>query len=220
MVAYSAMDWYHIFVLIALVVCFGIFLGYFIRLIRLGMPKDKARLQGNKAAGIRYAFIGSMLPQHKESAYLHLPTYTAGVLYHLGTFLSLLLFVYSFINIWTRWIMPELLGWILGGCLLISTLCGLGVLIKRFVSQELRFFSNPDDYVSNVTTTLFQGITAIFVAFPHLPSIDVVYFIIVALFLVWLPLGKTRHALYFFFARLHLGHFYGRCGTWPEKSKL
>jgi len=216
MVVYSAMEWYHILEWVASVICFGIFFGHFIRLISFGLPKDKAKTQGKTSAGIRYAYINSMMPQHKESAYLHLPTYTAGIIYHLGTFLSLLLLIFSLINIWIGWKMPELLGWILGGCLLISTLCGLGVLIKRIVKQELRSFSNPDDYISNGLTTIFQAITALFIAFPHLPAIEIVYFIISVLFLVWFPLGKTRHILYFFFARLHLGYFYGRRGTWPE----
>ncbi|HPK29796.1 MAG TPA: hypothetical protein PK979_01990 [Bacteroidales bacterium] len=214
------MDWYHILALVAFVACCGMFLGHFIHLIRLGMPKDKAKAQGKTAAGIRYAYINSMMPQHKESAYLHLPTYTAGIIYHLGTFLSLLLLLYSLINIYIGWAMPEVFRWIIGACLLISTLFGLGVLIKRLVKQELRSFSNPDDYISNGLTTLFQAITALFITFPHIPAIEMVYFILAVLFLVWFPLGKTRHILYFFFARLHLGYFYGRRGTWPEKSKL
>ena len=108
------MNWYHILAWVALVACIVMFFGHFIRLIRLGMPKDQAKAQGSTPAGIRYAFINSMMPQHKESAYLHLPTYAAGIIYHLGTFLSLLLLVYSLINIFTHWAMPEVLGWIIG----------------------------------------------------------------------------------------------------------
>lgn len=32
-----------------------------------------------------------------------------------------------------------------------------------------------------------------------------VYYVVMALLLVWLPLGKIKHVLYFFFARYHLG---------------
>ena len=39
------------------------------------------------------------------------------------------------------------------------------------------------------------------------------YYIAFSIFLIWIPIGKTRHLLYFFYARYHLGAFYGRRGT-------
>ena len=46
------------------------------------------------------------------------------------------------------------------------------------------------------------------------------YYIIMALLFVWMPLGKIKHVLYFFFARYHLGFFYGWRGTWPPKKAI
>ena len=33
-----------------------------------------------------------------------------------------------------------------------------------------------------------------------------------------MPLGKLRHAVYYFAARYHLGFFYGWRNVWPNKE--
>ena len=205
------MTLYQIISLIAFLVCFLSLTYHFFRIIRLGSPKDYSYKSGNLKSAIVYSFVGAMNPLKKESAYLHLPTYTAGILYHIGTFISLALFFLFLFNIRLAYS----LQWILICVLIISSFSGLGIFLKRISARKLRHLSNPDDYISNLIVTLFQTCTLIVLV---KETISPYYFICVSLLFLYLPLGKLKHSLYFFAARYHLGFFYGWRGIWPVKS--
>jgi len=151
------MNWYIGLSYFSLACCCLSCLYHFIRLISLGYPVDYSQKTGNIGAATRYAFTGAMSPLKKESAYLHLPTYAAGLLYHIGTFISIsLFFLFLFkieIQAWPQWILI--------GILLLTGFSGLGILIKRLIKKELRFLSNPDDYISNILVTVFHFMTAL-----------------------------------------------------------
>jgi hypothetical protein len=198
--------------LAAFLICFLILAFHFFRLIRLGLPKDYSHKKGNLKSAIPYSFTGAMNPLKKESAFLHLPTYTAGILYHTGTFICLVLFFLFQFDI----SFSNTIQWILIFVLAASSLSGLGIFIKRITLKKLKHLSNPDDYISNLLVTVFQIITLIVLLktayFPY-------YFIFAGLLFLYLPLGKLKHSLYFFAARYHLGFFYGWRGIWPLKSQ-
>jgi hypothetical protein len=189
--------------------CLTVYCYQLIRIILLGAPIEYSKPIGSEKSGISYSFTGAMSPKKKESAYLHLPTYTTGIIYHLGTFLAIVLFFLILLNVKLN----ETINILLAIFLLISGLCGLGILIKRMVKKELRFFSNPDDYLSNILVSLFHLGTAYF-----LIKFSAIYFILVSLLLLYLPIGKLKHSIYFFAARYHLGFFYGRRGVWPPNK--
>jgi hypothetical protein len=226
----TALFWYQWTALAALAICLVLLLAHFIRLVRLGRPVDYSRKAGNTGKAVRFAFTGAMSPTRKESAFLHLPTYTAGLFYHVGTFLSLFLFFF----IISGWI-PE--GWLaiaIAAFLCISSFSGIAILVKRIVKKELRSLSNPDDFISNFLVTLFQISTIVMILLslylpasplPRLPSsyrLTVLpsYYLIYSLLMLYIPVGKLRHTVYFFAARYHLGYFFGWRGVWPpEKLK-
>lgn len=205
------MFWYQWLALISLIICTTNCFYHFFYLIRSGRPKDYAAPAGTTGAAIRYSFTGAMSPAKKESAYLHLPTYTAGIFYHIGTFLSIFLFFLFLLNYYPQGI----LMWIPAGILVISGSSGLIILIKRMLNKQLRSLSNPDDFISNILVTIvhFMSMLALF-----LPVIHPAYFVTISLLLLYLPLGKLKHTIYFFAARYHLGHFYGWRGVWPPKK--
>ena len=205
------MTTYRLIALIAFLICFVSLAFHLFRLIRLGSPKDYSVKRGNLKSAITYSFTGAMNPFEKESAYLHFPTYTAGILYHIGTFLSIIIFFLLLFNI-------SITGSFQWGflCLAaVSSISGLGIFIKRITLKKLRFLSNPDDYISNFLVTAFQVLTLIvLVNEAFIPY----YFISAGLLFLYLPLGKLKHSLYFFAARYHLGFFYGWRGIWPVRS--
>ena len=204
------MSWHEWLTVGALAVCLGSLSYHLFRLIRLGKPRDFAKPAGSESEGIRYSFTSGMNPARKESAYLHLPTYSAGLLYHAGTFISLALLVLSLVGLF-----PEgTLAWIAGIFLGATGIAGIFILIKRMVVRKLRILSNPDDYLSNVLVTLFQIFTIVRLAGGE--SWAPAYHIISALLLLYLPLGKLKHLVYFFAARYQLGIFYGRRGVWTK----
>ncbi|EKD30742.1 MAG: hypothetical protein ACD_77C00477G0010 [uncultured bacterium] len=207
------MCWYHWIAIISLTLSFSLLTFQFVRLLFLGRPNELSAPSGNVSKGVIYSFTKAMSPSQKESAYMHLPTYAAGIIYHIGTFLSLGIFL-VFISGITEWY--EGIKYFLSALLFVSVAAGFAVLIKRVLNSELKSLSGPDDYISNLLTTFAQLFSAFFLLFPGLEPF---YYLTMSLFLVWLPLGKTRHLLYFFFARYHLGFFYGWRGTWPQKTE-
>lgn len=204
------MHWYHWLAIIGLGICLLSCIYHFYRIISLGNPPEYARKAGHIGKAVRYSFTGAMSPKVKESAYLHMPTYLAGIIYHLGTFLAIFIFIFALLGIWLTGPVMH----IAAGILLLSALSGFAILIKRITKKELRSLSNPDDYISNILVNLFQLFTALAMLEPGLTPI---YFIISALLLLYFPLGKLKHAVYFFAARYHLGYFYGWRGVWPPR---
>ena len=205
------MTWYYWLALASLAICVGSLLFHTIRLIKLGKPKDYSNPIGKPSAAIPYSFTGAMSPTKKESAYLHMPTYTAGILYHLGTFLSIFIFLIMLLQI----PITGLASWIIFGFLMITGVSGLGILIKRMVKPQMRALSNPDDYISNLLVTIFQFITALALIES---TIIPLYFIVASLLLLYVPLSKLKHTIYFFAARYHLGYFFGWRNVWPPKQ--
>jgi len=202
------MIWYHYLTIAALLVCLIGLSFHLIRLVRLGAPVDYSRRRGEVTPAITYSFLGAMSPGKKESAYLHLPTYAAGLLYHMGTSASvILLFVYLLeVEI------DGIVRWALMGLLAVSTVNGMAILVKRMAVKPLKALSNPDDYISNFLVTAFQLFT---VARLGDAAFAPFYFLSASLLLLYMPIGKLKHVLYFFAARYHLGLFYGWRGIWP-----
>ncbi|MDD4492375.1 MAG: hypothetical protein PHV09_07615 [Bacteroidales bacterium] len=207
------MCWYHWIAISSLIFSVALFSYQFARLVILGRPHDLSVSSGNVTKGIVYSFTKAMAPGAKESAYLHMPTYAGGIIYHLGTFLSLLLF---FVLITGFPSLNDPLKSIFSVLLFFSFFAGFAILIKRIINKDLKSLSGLDDYISNGVTSLVQLFTAVYLL---IPDAETFYYLSVALFFIWLPLGKTKHLLFFFFARYHLGFFYGWRGTWPQKSE-
>jgi hypothetical protein len=207
------MNWYYWLAILGLGVCLLSCVYHFYRIITLGNPPEYARRSGHIGRAVRYSFTGAMSPKVKESAYLHMPTYLAGIIYHIGTFLSMLLFFLALAGIW-----PDgMITYFAGGLLLLSFVCGTGILIKRMGKHELRSLSNPDDYISNILVTAFQFLTIMaMLDTAYIPA----YFIVSAVLLLYFPMGKLKHAVYFFAARYHLGYFYGWRDVWPPKPNM
>jgi nitrate reductase gamma subunit len=219
------MYWYQYLSLVCLSVCLSACLWHFFRLVRLGKPKDLSKKSGNVTKAVIYSNTTAMLPNKKESAYLHLPTYTAGILFHIGIFISLLLFVFTFFNKIGIWLFAY---WWIPICiicfLLISFSCGLFLFFKRLFSKKIRHLSNLDDYFSEIIVTLFQFATMLLLLFttfqlPHYFYIVCLYYVIASLLFLYLPLGKLKHVVYFFAARYQLGFFYGWRNSWPPSTK-
>jgi hypothetical protein len=204
------MDLYHWIAFVSLCICLALCLHHFLRLIRLGKPVDYSTQAGSVSNAIKYSFTGAMSPVKKESAFLHMPTYITGIIYHLGTFLSLILFFPLLLSYtFSPWF-----SMIVSLFLLVSFGFGCGLFIKRLTKKGLRDLSSPDDYISNALVTMFQLMT-IFVL--QIPSFGPVYCIVSALLWIYIPVGKLKHVIYFFAARFQLGYFYGWRGVWPPK---
>jgi hypothetical protein len=205
--------WYQWIGLISLLCCLVISATHLVRLIRMGRPVDFARPAGSIPDGIRYSFTSGMSPVKKESAFLHLPTYFSGIVFHLGLFFTSILFIVVVFR-GTAEGLP--LRMALATVPLAGGITGIILLLKRVASPMLRKLSTPDDYISNVLATLL-----LLTAVAAVTATDYAWLFLVTGSILWcyFPLGKLKHAIYFFAARYYLGVFYGSRGVWGKNIK-
>lgn len=168
-----------------------------------------AEAAGTEQAGVRYALGLGMMPWAKDSARLHLPTYVAGVVFHLGIFAA-------FVHLGALISGADLFGsWrtVLGGLMAIGVLVGLGLLVKRMITGYLRAISTPDDFISNLLVDLFLLSSLVSI---YEPAMQKGVFLSAVLLLVYLPFGKIRHCFFFFVSRITFGRYFGRRGVLPH----
>ena len=124
-------------------------------------------------------------PAAKESAREHLPTWFAGVGYHLGIFAGL-----GYLALLLVGVEPD--GILRRGFqvpLLAGALCGTGLLAKRAFTPRLRGLSCPDDFLSNLLATAFVALAC---ARTISLRLDAVFLAETMLLFLWVPLGKTN----------------------------
>ncbi|MDL2239426.1 hypothetical protein LJC69_05200 [Bacteroidales bacterium OttesenSCG-928-K22] len=89
------MSFYHWILLASIIFCFIACLCWFLKLIK--PVKDYAEPAGTVKDGVLYSSTVAMLPNHKESAYLHFPTYIAGIIFHIGILTAIVLVILQMI---------------------------------------------------------------------------------------------------------------------------
>lgn len=149
-----------------------------------------------------------MLPAHKESVRHHPGKFLIGVALHVGVLLALALLLLLAVR-------PTLalaaLPWA-RPLLLLALAAGLILAARRALSPTLRFMSTPDDYLAIAASCGLLALTALAPAHPRLPAVALIYG---GALLLYLPLGKLRHAVFFFAARLDYGRRLGYRGVYP-----
>ncbi len=167
--------------------------------------------QGNPGKGIRYAFGLGMMPWEKESARRHLITYAAGFMYHFGIFSALFWLILQIASLNVGGYVASALRILAGAGLL----AGLGLFLKRCLKPMMRSISSPDDFIANLLVDIFIGAALGSMLFPGLKG--PLYAVAILLFL-YIPLGKIRHCIFFFYSRILFGYFFGRRGIYPRAA--
>jgi len=181
-----------------------------IKTIHFNKKKLYSVPQGNGLKGIIYALGRGLAPWEKESALKHLPTYLAGIFYHIGIFAALFyLFSLAIPFHLGSFIMPIIRVSIFAGIL-----CGMGLFIKRSLKPHIRRISCPDDFVSNL---LVDGFLILALIDTYRGNLRAVFFTVVIILLLYIPVGKIRHCFFFFYSRILFGFFFGRRGVLPQK---
>ncbi|HLO33122.1 MAG TPA: hypothetical protein VK249_28505 [Anaerolineales bacterium] len=187
---------------------YGIYLRY-AEIKRLALPTDKSPIKGDISGGIRYAFTTGMMPWAKESTRIHMIAYLRGIGFHIGIFAAIGTLIIS--PFWGY--LPPLLSWTLFWILSIGALLGAAGGILRMAERNLRGLSLPDDHFAVWLTTLFITLAAL--ALMNAAFMIPMY-IVSAVTFAYVPLGKIRHCLYFFFSRIFFGKFFGRRAVFPH----
>jgi len=177
------------------------------------LPTDKSPIKGNISHGITYAFTKGMMPWAKESTRIHMIAYLRGIGFHIGIFAAIGAVIIS--PFWKY--LPPFLSLTLFWVLTISAILGAAGGIMRIAEHNLRGLSLPDDHFAVWLTTLFMTVAAL--ALINNAFVIPMY-IISAITFVYVPLGKIRHCLYFFFSRIFFGKFFGRRAVFPHPEAV
>jgi len=178
-----------------------------------GRKPHYARSQGEGKKGIFYAFGKAMMPWEKESARRHILSYLAGIFYHGGIFVAFFYLFSLVISLELKMPFVFVFRILIG----IGFICGIGIFAKRIIHTSLRKISCPDDFAANLMVDLFLALAFLSTFYPVLKTY---FFIISSILFLYIPLGKIRHCVLFFYVRILFGLFYGRRGVLPQKIKF
>ncbi|MBN2430202.1 MAG: hypothetical protein JXQ27_01945 [Acidobacteria bacterium] len=195
-------------VLVSLLICVATLTAMVLRSRAFGKRALHAAPVATATRGIVFAFGTGMLPWEKESARRHLFTYLAGIIYHVGVFTAA-----GYVSWRLVFGAPAGGSALLTVFLLPGVAAGVFLLLKRLFVRNMRRLSVPDDYISNLLVNYLLAASAVdAVTGTFTPGL----YLAVILLLIYIPLGKIRHCVFFFYARYLLGRFHGRRGTWPK----
>jgi hypothetical protein len=164
---------------------------------------DRSPVKGSPGRGVLYAFTLGMAPWAKESTRRHFLAYLRGIGFHAGIFAGL---AALFASPWWSFVLAPVL-WLFAALTGLGALFGLAGDLLRWAEHNLRALSTPDDHASVWVVTIFLATTTL--ALLNAAWLPAMY-VTSAVMLVYAPLGKIRHCIYFFFSRRFFGLFVGR----------
>jgi hypothetical protein len=171
-----------------------------------------AHPQGSSFTGIVYAFGQGMLPWEKESAAKHIWTYIAGTLYHVGILMVMLFLGTVLLHI----SLPAIILQEVRITLVIGMVGGLALLIKRITQSNMRILSDSGDYLANIIVDLLI-LSALATTFAE--TMFIPFFTIAIITFIYVPFGKIRHCVFFFYTRFLFGDFFGKRGVFPHPPR-
>ena len=175
---------------------------------RGGGRRDYSRRAGAPWKGVLYSFTTGMTPAHKESVRLHPGKFALGLVMHVGVIVSLVGVV--LLLVWPTGAL-RILSFLRPVCA-VALVAGIGLLFRRILSGTMRAISSPDDYLAILATC---GLLACFSLFRMDARGQLVVLLYAGLLFVYLPLGKLRHAVFFFVARGDYARRLGYRGVYP-----
>ncbi len=184
-------------------------LGILLRLreiLKRPFKQDLARARGSIRRGVLYAFTLGMAPWEKESTRLHWLAYLRGIFFHLGVFVA---FAVLFASPWLQ-AAPQWLVWIGLAFTGSGALFGLAGIPMRLAGENERILSTPDDYFSILLSALF---TALAFGVLITPWLLPAFYLVAAVTAIYIPFGKIRHCVYFFYSKFFFGLNFGRRGV-------
>ncbi len=173
---------------------------------------DYSRPQGRPGRGVIYAFTVAMLPSHKESIRNHPVEFLVGALMHLGVIVALLGILLAGVHPGSGVAALQRLRPLLW----LALIAGLWLGLRRLGSRDLRAMSSPDDYVAILASCGLLIVTSLIGTRPVMPVVAMLY---TAALLVYVPLGKLRHIVFFFAARADYGRRLGYRGVYPPATE-
>lgn len=191
----------------ALVVSVGIFAARWGAMTKLPFLKnDRSEPKDSALKGILYAFTLGMAPWAKESTRIHAVAYTRGIVFHVGIFAGLAALIAS------PWLdaIPFVIRTLFAVFVGLGAIMGIAGGVMRVAEHNLRGISTRDDHAAVWLVSLWLAVTTLALIFSALTP---AMYIVSASMLLYAPVSKIRHCIYFYFARLFYGLHIGRRGV-------
>ncbi len=193
-----------------------------VSVIGLGWSKDHVPAKGSKTGGVVISFLKGILiwpfiPWVKNTFSRNPLIYIGGGLFHLG------LFVVIFLGAAHMLAWKSLLGfgWATLPLPIVDWLAAVGIvgmlilLINRIINPVLKLISGPAEYLAWLF--VFLPMITGYALTHHLgPRYEVMYsfhMISVDVLLIWIPLSRISHFIFYFFSRAIHGQEFGKRGV-------
>jgi len=178
---------------------------------RLPMPGETAPPKGNRNRGVLASYAATFLPWSFQATRRRPWLWIEFAVYHLGAASAIFVTIaHSFFPA----LLPDAARDPLSAIMALAATVGLVKLVRRISRKELRLISTPDDYFSLIALEVFFASGA-FVLLKETPLSSMVFAIFTTLYLIYVPLSKVSHYVYYFLAALVTGARYGLRGVRP-----
>ncbi len=178
------------------------------QLARLPVPKELPPARGSLPRAVATSYASILVPWSMESTRKAWGHWLAFTVYHLGILLAILA---TFTIPFAPGIMTAPVRMAIAVVIALAFVAGALKLSWRIRRPELRLVSTPDDYFSLIALEIWFAVAVPAILF-DLSGWLIAYFVITALLLVYVPVSKISHYIYWFFSRYLFGVRYGRRG--------
>ena len=207
---------------VALFVFVGGMMYRLVTVLALGWKKDRVPAKGSKAAGVVKTYLKGFLiwpfiPWVKNTFNRNPIIYLAGGLFHLG------LFVVIFLGAAHMLVWKSLLGfgwptlplpivdWLAAGAIVAM----IALFINRLTHPVLKLISGPAEWV-NLLFVFLPMVTGYMMTHHLINPYEKAYTLhmwTVNWLLVWIPLSRISHFMFYFFSRTIHGQEFGKRGV-------
>jgi nitrate reductase gamma subunit len=194
------------------------------RIVFLGWSRDRVKPRGSKFGGVVKSYLKGLLilpffPWVKNTFNRNPLIYIAGGLFHLA------LFVVVFLGTAHMLVWKDLLGfgWFTLKTPLVDLLAAIGIislimlLINRIVNPVVKMISGPAEYISWVL--VFLPFITGYMMYHHIGSpyekTFALHVLTVDVLLIWIPLSRISHFMFYFFSRTIHGVEFGKRAVSP-----
>jgi len=194
------------------------------RIILLGWPRDRVESRGSKAVGIVRTYLKGVvlfpfIPWVKRTFGKNSLTYIAGGLFHLSLVL-VIFFATPHMLVWKSLLgfgWPTLPTPVVDWLAAIGIISLLVLLVNRLTHPVLKLITKSPVWL-NWTLVFLPFLTGYFMSHHLLFRYEVLFslhMITVDVLLIWIPLGRISHFLFYFFSRTIHGAQAGKRAVAP-----
>ena len=207
---------------VALAIMAIVYVTRLIWLFRFRRGRDRQPPTGlprtNRTKGVLYSMAAVAMPWAMESTRTRPGFYAQFVAFHLAVTANIVL---SFVipygpGLLESTTLVRLLQIVIGAGFVV----GVVRIVRRVRDPIVRRISSPDDYfcIALLTAWFAAGVVAAPNSTANGEMHLIVYFLLTAFFLVYVPFSKISHYLYYPFTRYWLGYTLGYRGVFPVES--